>query len=94
LERTCSIGFAAFPLRSGMPERPTWESVVELADQALYVAKSSGRNGWLGASGAQQATGDMLESQLAKGLHSLVEQGLCDIRHSFADSSALIWNKK
>jgi diguanylate cyclase (GGDEF)-like protein len=94
LERTCSVGFAAFPLRVGMPERPSWESVVELADQALYVAKSSGRNGWLGVSGAQQATGDMLESQLAKGLHSLVEQGLCEIQHSFADSAELIWGEK
>jgi diguanylate cyclase (GGDEF)-like protein len=94
LERTCSIGFAAFPLRTGMPERPSWEAVVELADQALYVAKSSGRNGWLGVSGAQQATGDMLESQLSTGLHSLVEQGLCDVRHSFPDNSILVWEKK
>ena len=94
LERTCSIGFAAFPMRTGMPERPSWEAVVELADQALYVAKSSGRNGWLGVSGAQHATGDMLESQLSKGLHSLVTQGLCDISHSFADSNALVWDKK
>jgi diguanylate cyclase (GGDEF)-like protein len=94
LERTCSIGFAAFPLRSGMPERPSWEAVVELADQALYVAKSSGRNGWLGVAGAQQATSDMLEAQLPQGLHSLVEQGLCDVRHSFPVSTTLVWEKK
>lgn len=94
LERTCSVGFAAFPLCTGMPERPSWESVVELADQALYVAKSSGRNGWLGVSGAQQATGEMLDLQISKGLHSLVEQRLCDVQHSFADSNVLIWKAR
>lgn len=94
LLRTCSIGFAAYPLRIGMPDRPSWASVVELADQALYVAKASGRNGWLGVSGTQQATGEMLDAQLSKGLHSLIRHGLCDFRHSFTDASTLVWEKK
>ena len=94
ISRTCSIGFAAYPLRIGMPDRPSWEAVVELADQALYVVKASGRNGWLGVSGTQQATGEMLEAQLSKGLHSLIRHALCDFRHSFPDASALVWQKK
>jgi diguanylate cyclase (GGDEF)-like protein len=43
LPKTASIGFAAFPLLD-----LTWEQVVELADQALYMAKEDGRNTWAG----------------------------------------------
>lgn len=44
LPKTASIGFAAFPM-----DALTWEQVVDLADQALYTAKNSGRNTWVGA---------------------------------------------
>jgi diguanylate cyclase (GGDEF)-like protein len=43
LSKTASIGFAAFPSRD-----LSWEQVVELADQALYQAKTGGRNRWAG----------------------------------------------
>ena len=56
LVRTCSIGFAAYPFLLGAPGRPNWEAVVDLADQALYAAKASGRNGWVGAFGEESAT--------------------------------------
>lgn len=49
LQRTCSIGVAAFP-HSGSPAEPlAWERVVDLADAALYEAKRSGRNAWRSA---------------------------------------------
>jgi diguanylate cyclase (GGDEF)-like protein len=94
LERTCSVGFAPYPLRSGLPEQPGWEAVVELADQALYVAKSSGRNGWLGIAGSPQATGELLQAHLGEGLHSLIAHGLCDVWHSLADPATLVWQRK
>ncbi|MFD0739404.1 diguanylate cyclase [Lysobacter koreensis] len=48
LRKTCSLGFSAFPLVPGQPERFGWEAAVELADQCLYAAKNSGRDGWVG----------------------------------------------
>ncbi|MEO1573825.1 MAG: tetratricopeptide repeat-containing diguanylate cyclase [Pseudomonadota bacterium] len=51
---TCSIGFAAFPLCRARPGAVAWETVVELADEALYLAKASGRNGWAGYLSAAQ----------------------------------------
>lgn len=45
---TCSIGFAAFPLCTAKPRETGWETVVELADEGLYLAKASGRDGWAG----------------------------------------------
>jgi len=48
LERTCSIGFAAWPFAPAQPRAIGWEEVVDLADLGLYAAKRSGRNRWVG----------------------------------------------
>lgn len=46
LRKTCSIGFACFPFVPAAPRLLSWSEVVELADQALYLAKKAGRNAW------------------------------------------------
>ena len=47
LHRTCSVGFAAFPFLTTEPEGVPWDTVIELADQACYAAKRSGRDAWV-----------------------------------------------
>jgi diguanylate cyclase (GGDEF)-like protein len=44
LRRTCSIGWAGFPWIAGDPGAVSYETVIELADKGLYLAKASGRN--------------------------------------------------
>ena len=44
--KTCSIGFACFPFLPSAPRLLSWSEVVELADQALYLAKHGGRDAW------------------------------------------------
>ena len=46
LHKTCSIGFACFPFVPSNPRLLSWSEVVELADQALYLAKHGGRDAW------------------------------------------------
>jgi diguanylate cyclase (GGDEF)-like protein len=41
---TASLGFAAYPLPGVPAERQTWQSVLDLADHALYGAKAAGRD--------------------------------------------------
>lgn len=55
LQRTCSIGFAALPFLSFAPEFVVWQQVVKIADCAMYCAKQSGRNTWVGLSAGPEA---------------------------------------
>ena len=53
IQRTCSIGVAAWPHSRSEPHALSWQEVVALADKALYRVKERGRNGYEVA----QATG-------------------------------------
>jgi diguanylate cyclase (GGDEF)-like protein len=94
LVRTCSIGYAAYPFLMGHPGRPKWETVVDLADQALYVAKTSGRNGWVGVFGSEDVPIETIESGLAGGLRGLVAEAASAVQCSFPDPGALNWGGK
>ena len=48
LRITCSVGIACYPFLPNQPGTVAWTQVVELADHALYLAKSRGRNTWVG----------------------------------------------
>ena len=46
LKLTASAGLSEYPLFADSHVQPGWETMIELADQALYYVKSHGRNGW------------------------------------------------
>lgn len=48
LSRTCSIGYSSFPFFQQEPHALSWSQVVKFADQCLYMAKNSGRDGYIG----------------------------------------------
>ena len=91
LQRTCSIGFSAFPLLPGHPGTFHWEDAVEMADQCLYVVKRSGRNGWVGAT-CEAVDFDMAWApRMLADLPGLAQEGKLALRSSFEDPETLVW---
>jgi diguanylate cyclase (GGDEF)-like protein len=66
LQKSCSVGFAPYPLVPGGGSEFGWESVIELADQALFIAKTEGRNRWIGVVEAVQPPTDISQGVLAR----------------------------
>ena len=62
---TCSIGFAPFPFVLDQPKGLSWQQVVSLADQALYLAKRGGRDAWIGLEPGGGVSSFQVEEALA-----------------------------
>ncbi|NQZ12341.1 MAG: diguanylate cyclase [Algicola sp.] len=63
LKMTCSIGYASYPFMNQAPDVVTWEQIINIADNALYAAKKSGRNAWIGITTAQTTTDSDIANQ-------------------------------
>jgi diguanylate cyclase (GGDEF)-like protein len=85
LHKTCSVGFTGFPLLQDSPERFGWEQAIELADQCLYAAKHSGRDGWVGC---LLRAGDADAGQQVRDVPGF---GKARVLTSFASPSGLTW---
>lgn len=70
---TCSIGFTEFPFVRDNPDAVGWETLVNLADNALYAAKAAGRNCWLGLRPGQHFNADSLREDILKGLDAMLD---------------------
>ncbi len=87
LRTTVSIGFACYPFVRKEPDLATWEQVLSLADEALYAAKHTARNAWVGYFSTSN-TADMSELMRAVREHPrrLALEGRIEIRSSISPS--------
>ncbi len=44
----CSLGYAFYPFLPSSPSLLSWEQVLQVADRAMYMAKTSGKDAWVG----------------------------------------------
>lgn len=79
LRRTCSLGYAAYPLQADYPRQVRWADVVELADRAMYLAKRAGRNGWVGIEAGED---EPLPPDLLQDLPGELDAGRLRVRSS------------
>jgi diguanylate cyclase (GGDEF)-like protein len=79
LEKTASIGFAAFPFVPSSPRAIAWTQVVDLADQALYRAKNGGRNTWVGLAATERTDAGRVARLLASSPDDAVSDGALQI---------------
>ena len=66
---TCSIGYTPFPLIADRPTVISVQDYVKLADQAMYLSKTSGRNTWRGI---ESLRAPYSEEELKKMLDSIL----------------------
>ena len=65
LHKTCSIGFACFPVSQQHPRALDWNRTVDVADAMLYAVKRGGRDGWMGVLQASSGTAQQLRERAA-----------------------------
>lgn len=78
---TGSIGFVEYPLFRDKRGPLRWEDMVELADHALYYAKSRGRNGWAALRPTATTRIETIVDEVRLHLDALLENGDIDIVH-------------
>jgi diguanylate cyclase (GGDEF)-like protein len=91
LKVTCSVGFACYPLTGGGKEGVGWEDVVGVADEALYAAKKSGRDMWVGLLGNYFDSHQELIRRLGDGVGTMVASGELSVLSSAEDVDQLRW---
>lgn len=92
LSVTCSVGFACFPFDTRRPRSCTWQDVVSIADTALYAAKSSGRNAWVGLAPSSRLPDDAgVLRTIQNEPEILVEDGRLLVASSLSEERAVVW---
>ncbi len=82
MSRTCSVGFACFPLSHRFPRALDWHGIVKIADAALYAVKEQGRNGWMGLIEVDAELPETLSAVVAGGPQAWAESPSATMRRS------------
>ena len=72
---TCSIGYASYPFVRRDVRAVPWEGVVSFADDGLYLAKSRGKNQWVGVVEDEAGVPVHLDRRAASGVERWLATG-------------------
>jgi len=97
IHRTCSLGFSCFPFCRQHPDLLNWSECIMIADKALYAAKNSGRNAWVGLScndttySSTRPEAQTLLDAVINHTSEQIERGTVTVLSSISDPSKLHW---
>jgi diguanylate cyclase (GGDEF)-like protein len=90
---SCSLGLACYPFFKEQLDALSWEQVISVADRALYVAKASGRNAWVGFHpGIAALPIQGLFGAICHGTQQLVRDGALRVTSSLTGLRNLAWD--
>ncbi len=92
IDITCSGGFSSYPFVKNAPAALDWEQAMDLAEQALSIAKNNSRNAWLGIRANEATPVAELPAKLAFELGTLVSKGEVDAVTSIPQSKDINWS--
>ena len=92
IDVTCSIGFSAYPFSLDKPGLVSWEEVLNVADKALYSAKFSGRDMFVGVFGNDETPEhEGLSKLLREDFYGMIEREELKVVSSMVDLKRLKW---
>ncbi len=86
LRATVSIGFSLLPYDPNDRSSKDWQKTIDIADLALYAAKHSGRNGWVGTNLSKSPF------YSSSSFFDEIKNHSLETRTSFDDVSKLVWD--
>jgi diguanylate cyclase (GGDEF)-like protein len=75
----CSLGYAFYPFLPSSPRLLSWEQVLNVADRAMYMAKTSGKDAWVGIAAQEGARRPGLPESLISDPESLYRDGAINV---------------
>ena len=91
IRRTCSLGFSAFPFCMRSPDTFSWAESIVISDKALYAAKNSGRNTWVGLTCREDIDAMNLHNDIVNHTAEQIKSGNISVMTSLTDRSQLVW---
>jgi hypothetical protein len=86
------VGCAGYPFFCEQLDALTWGQVVSVADRALYIAKASGRNLWVGFhEGTLKLPVEGLFGAICRDIEQVVRDGTLRVSSSLGDAHPLVW---
>jgi hypothetical protein len=89
-----SIGYCLYPFFPESPEIIDGEQVFKVADRALYVAKDSGRNAWVGLHRTPRTPKDGILDLVDNDLERGVLEGWLAMECSLEDLRKVVWARE
>jgi diguanylate cyclase (GGDEF)-like protein len=93
IKKTCSIGFASYPFHPSGPKTGNidWKNVINIADKALYTAKYSGRNAWIGFNATHKTIPENLYARIKNNIKQLLDNRELEYVTSFSKKTKILW---